>query len=157
MRHRTGRADTFAACLKGVPEEELACGGCKSDMVYAGCSTCGLRRCAQEKNIEHCIDCADYPCKSYSTWQAVAKFLPHTHEAASSLEVIKREGVENWLDAQKRRWTCPECGTPFSWYALVCHQCGCSLASKAHELSPWRRLLCRFVLTMAYRKGKAKK
>ena len=157
MHSRTGRADEFAACLGNVPKEELACGGCKSDTIYAGCSTCSLRRCAREKNIEYCIDCTDFPCKSYSTWQTVAKFLPHTHEAASSLKVIKSNGVDHWRDAQRRRWSCPECGTPFSSYTSACYTCGGSLMSKAHKLSVWRKLLCRFVLNMAYRKVKAKK
>lgn len=114
MRNRTGHADEFAACLGSVTTEELACGGCKSDTIYAGCSNCSLRRCACKKDIEHCIDCVDFPCKSYSTWQTVAKFLPHTHETASSLKVIKSNGVDYWLDANRRRWSCPECGTPFS-------------------------------------------
>ena len=83
---RTGHADGFAACLGGVPREEFVCGGCKSDDVYAGCSTCSLRSCAREKNVEHCIDCAEYPCTRYSKWQSLAKFLPHTHESVSSLE-----------------------------------------------------------------------
>src|SRR5512136_883921 len=107
MHSQTGRADEFAVCLGRVPKEELACGGCKSATVYPGCSTCNLRRCAREKSIEHCSDCIDYPCKSYNIWQTMAKFLPHTHEAESSLEVIKCKGVDYWLDAQKRRWSCP--------------------------------------------------
>ncbi len=155
-RGRTGRADAFAACLGGVPREELACGGCKSDTIYAGCSICSLRRCAREKNVAHCIDCVDYPCKSYSTWQTMAKFLPHTREAASSLEAMKLDGADRWLDAQEKRWSCPDCGTPFSWYASACANCGRSLAADAHRLSGWKKLLCRFVLTMAYRKGKTK-
>jgi hypothetical protein len=154
MHGRTGRADEFAACLGSVPKEDLLCGGCKSDTVYAGCSTCGLRRCAREKNIEHCIDCADYPCKSYSTWQKVAKFLPHAHEAPISLETIQRDGIEDWLNTQKKHWSCPECGTPFSWYASACIKCGRNLTSEAHQLTFWRKLLCRVVLNMAYRKGK---
>ena len=83
-------------------------------------------------------------------------FVPHSREAASSLEAIKRDGVASWLAAQKKRWSCPDCGSPFSWYALECYKCGRSLASKAYQLSGWRKLLCRFVLPMAYRKGKAK-
>ncbi len=156
MYGKTGHADRFASCLGSVPQEELVCGGCKSDNIYAGCSLCGLRRCAREKNIEHCIDCAEYPCKSYSTWQKVAKFLPHTHEAASSLNHIKQEGVDSWLNAQKSRWSCPECDRPFSWYASVCRKCGKSLLPKAHSLSGWKKILCCFMLNMAYRKGKIK-
>ena len=56
MHGETGRADGFAASLGSVPKEDLICGGCKSDTVYAGCSTCTLRRCAREKGIAHCVD-----------------------------------------------------------------------------------------------------
>jgi hypothetical protein len=153
----TGLADGFVACLGSVPKEDLACGGCKSDTVYAGCSTCSLRRCAREKGVEHCIDCDDYPCKMYSRWQSAGKILPHAHEAAPSLEAIKRDGVGTWLVTQKRRWSCPDCGSPFSWYATECCTCGRSLTYEAHKISGWRKILCRFVLPQAYRKGKAKK
>jgi len=51
MYSKTGRADEFVACLGGVPKEELSCGGCKSDNIYAGCKACGLRRCAREKAL----------------------------------------------------------------------------------------------------------
>jgi hypothetical protein len=119
----TGRADGFSACLASVPKEELLCGGCKSETVYAGCSTGTLRRCASERGVAHCVDCADYPCKMCRAWQSVAKFLPHAHEAPSSLETIKRDGVDSWLAAQKKRRSRPDCGLPFSWYAPKCRQC----------------------------------
>jgi hypothetical protein len=158
MHGETGRADGFADCLGSVPKEDLACGGCKSDAVYTGCSTCNLRQCAREKGVAHCIDCSDYPCKMYSNWQSAAKFLvPHSSDAVSSLEAIKRDGVASWLAAQKRRWSCPDCGSLFSWYSPKCYKCGRSLASEAYKLSGWRKLLCRIMLPMAYRKGKAKR
>ena len=153
---RTGLTDEFAACLGSVPKECIACGGCKSDTLYYGCRICGLRSCARGKNVEHCSDCSDYPCKSYRTWQRAAKLLPHIQEAVDSLEAIKRDGFDHWLDSQKKRWSCPSCGTPFSWYASMCSGCGYSLVSKAYILSGWRKFWGRFVLTMVYRKGKAK-
>lgn len=154
---QTGRTDGFVACLGSVPKEDLACCGCKSGTVYAGCSICRLRRCAREKNVAHCIDCADYPCKSYNAWQTVAKLLPHAHEAPLNLKTIKRDGVDYWLNAQKKRWSCPDCGEPFSWYVSECYKCGRELVSESYKISSWKKLLCRFALTMAYRKGKAKK
>jgi hypothetical protein len=156
MQGKTGLTDGFAACLGSVPKEDIACGGCKSDNVYYGCRICGLRSCAREKNVEHCIECSEYPCKNYRSWQKAAKLLPHIKEAADSLEAIKRDGVDHWLDSQKKRWSCPSCGTPFSWYASTCNNCGRSLVLNAFKLSGWRRLLCRFVLPMVYRKGKSK-
>lgn len=156
MHGETGCADRFAACLGSLPREEITCGGCKSDTVYAGCRTCRFRDCALEKSVAHCVDCGDYPCKMYSKWQLAAKFLPHVREAASSLEAIKRDGVDPWLAAQKKRWSCPDCDSPFSWYAPECYKCGRRLASEAYVISGWRKLLCRIVLPMAYRKGKKK-
>lgn len=151
---KTGRADAFAACLADVPKEDLVCGGCKSENIYAGCGTCMLRRCARDKGVEHCTDCADYPCAMYRRWQKAAKFLPHAREAASSLEIIRRDRAENWLESQKRRWSCPSCGAPFSWYAQECGSCGFSLADRSFTLSGLRKVLCRLVIPMAYRKGK---
>ena len=156
MHGKTGITDEFAACLGSVPKEDMVCSGCKSDNVYYGCRICTLRPCAREKNVEHCIDCSDYPCRQYGRWQKAAKFLPHIHEAETSLETIKHNGVEHWLDSQEKRWSCPSCGTPFSWYTSVCSKCDRRLASKAFKLSGWKKFLCRFILPMVYRKGKAK-
>ena len=156
MHGATGRADGFVACLGSVPKGELACNGCKSDSLYAGCRVCSFRDCARAKGVEHCADCADYPCKIYAKWQSVGKFLPHVREASASLEAINRDGVDNWLAVQKKRWSCPDCGEPFSWYMSVCAVCGRKHAAEAYQISGWKKLLCRFVLPMAYRKGKAK-
>jgi hypothetical protein len=153
-RATSGHADPFAACLGAMASQDLACGGCKSDSVYAGCRTCRVRPCAREKGLTHCADCAEYPCTLYRRWQSVATVLDHVTEAPRNLEAIKRDGALVWLAAQKRRWSCPDCGAPFSWYARDCHQCGRELSPQAYALSGWGRLLCRIVLPMAYRKGK---
>ncbi len=151
----TGRADGFAACLASVPKKDLTCGGCKSDNIYAGCGTCSIRSCARKTGVGHCIECADYPCQIFKTWLRVARLLPHGREVVANLEAIRRDGADSWLAAQKERWSCPECGAPFSWYAPECAQCGRS--TESYRLTGWRRLLCRLVLPRAYRKGKAGK
>jgi hypothetical protein len=156
MCGKTGLTDEFAACFGSVPKEDLSCGGCKSENLYYGCRICILRSCTREKGVGYCIDCPDYPCKNYRKWQGAAKFLPHIHEAEASLDAIKCDGVDRWLDSQKKEWSCPSCGTPFSWYASICSKCGSSLVSKAFKLSGWSKFLCRFVLPMVCRKGKAK-
>ena len=85
----------------------------------------------------------------------MAKLLPHIHEAGSGLAAIKCSGLEPWLDSQKKRWSCPSCETPFSWYASMCPKCGHSHGAKAYKLFGWKKLLCKFMLPMVYRKGKA--
>jgi len=144
------------ACCGKVPNDELACGGCKSDAVYAGCRTCEFRDCAAEKGVAHCVDCAEYPCKAYEKWQSAAKLLPHVRESVRNLETIRRDGVDAWLAAQRKRWSCPACGARFSWYQAECAECGRALSAETYAMKGLRRLLCRFVLPMVYRKGKAK-
>jgi hypothetical protein len=156
LRHgETGRADGFIACCAGVPKGELACGGCKSGAVYAGCRVCSFRDCASGRGVERCADCADYPCKAYASWLKVRKLLPHVGEAPSNLEAIRRDGVEAWAAAQKKRWACPRCGAPFSWYERACPACGHDLGDASYAMTGLRKLVCRFLLPRVYRKGKA--
>jgi hypothetical protein len=152
-RAETGRGDAFTACLAGVPEKDLACGGCKSDARYAGCRVCQFRDCAVAKGVEHCVECSDYPCKAYRAWQSLAAILPHVRESPANLEAIRQRGVEAWLESQAKRWSCPICGARFSWYADRCGRCGRGLDAEAHALSRARRLLCAWLLPRAYRKG----
>ncbi len=157
-RHgETGRGDAFVSCLGGVPGEELACGGCKSDVLYAGCRICKLRDCARAKGVAHCADCADYPCGMYRSWRSSGRILPHVREAAASLAAIRDRGVEAWLAAQEKRWSCPTCGARFSWYAARCAECGRDLAAEAYALSGVRKLVCGWLLPMAYRRGSARR
>jgi hypothetical protein len=152
----TGRADGFVSCLGNVPADKIACSGCRSASPYAGCQACPLRDCATAKGVSRCLDCAEYPCPSYLMWQKAGALLPHVREARLSLETIRRDGLDAWLAAQRVRWSCPSCGSPLSWYARECGACGGAVGSQTYSISGLRRLLCRFVLPSAYRKGKAR-
>ncbi|TAL17845.1 DUF3795 domain-containing protein [bacterium] len=156
VHSRTGRSDRFIDCCPKLPEGELACGGCKSDTVYTACRGCPLRNCSVGKGIEHCVDCTDYPCKDYKAWSSASRLLSHIKEAPGSLEAIKRGGTDGWAEAQIKRWSCSDCGTPFSWYAKVCSKCGRSLSAQAHALSGLKKLVCRIVLPLAYKRAKRK-
>lgn len=156
-RHgETGKADQFIECCEAVPREDLACGGCKSDNVYAGCRVCSFRDCARARRLEHCVECADYPCTAYGRWSSMKTLLPHIGEAPGSLEAIERDGVEAWAAAQDRRWACTSCGAPFSWYQRRCDRCGGGLAKQAYEIAGLRKLVCKLAFPTVYRRGRAK-
>jgi len=42
-------------------------------------------------------------------------------------------GVKTWLEAQGKRWSCPECGTRFHWYSEKCDKCGAKLYNAVSE------------------------
>lgn len=155
LRHgEDGRGDAYSECCTSVPREELVCGGCKSGRVYPGCRVCKIRDCAVAKGVEHCVLCAEYPCSAYRKWRWATKLLPHLGECAANLEAIRRDGVNVWLAAQEQRWSCPNCGTRFSWYRGQCSGCGCSLAKETYAMSGVRRTICRMLLPALYRRGK---
>ncbi len=150
----TEQRDAFIGCLKGVPDSELRCNGCKSDAVYAGCRICKLRHCAIQRGVAHCVECKDYPCATYKGWQRSSRFLPHVAQSGRNLDVVRRDGVDQWLASQRKHWSCPQCAASFSWYASECQKCGRSLANEAHALRGVRRLLCSWILPLVYRRSR---
>jgi hypothetical protein len=40
---------------------------------------------------------------------------------------MRKLGVSRWLEFQRERWSCSECGTRFWWYGRVCTTCGATL------------------------------
>ena len=50
--------------------QDIHCRGCKSDEVFKFCVDCGFKKCVNEKNIQRCKDCAEFPCKTHSDFSA---------------------------------------------------------------------------------------
>jgi hypothetical protein len=116
----------------------LECRGCKSDSLYEGCRRCGIRACAAGKKVEACILCPEYPCQLVKERllmvERTRKFLPHCAVMFKNLDSLKAQGLEFWLEEQKNKWSCPGCGTPFTWYQEKCQKCGRELASVKDHL-----------------------
>jgi hypothetical protein len=116
--------------------EELVCGGCKSGVECVYCRSCRLKACAQDKQIESCVECAEYPCLQLIDFRNDSH--PHHSAVLGNLSRIRKIGVRNWLTEQKTRWSCSMCGTRFTWYDETCAQCGSRLyncRSEDDELS----------------------
>lgn len=123
---------------KNIGEAELVCRGCKTDTVFEGCRKCSIRACAKAKNVESCTLCADYPCplvlQRNEYLKKITRKLPHTKVMFKNLDIIRTKGTDEWLRERERDWTCPQCGTGFSWYQETCEKCGRELGSlKEHN------------------------
>lgn len=97
------------------------CGGCRSDRIDDYVRGCKFRICAQEKELEFCCFCSDFPC------QDLNKFMndewPHHWTMEPNLRFIKKNGFEKWMDVQKKEWSCSSCGNRIVWYQKEC-SCG---------------------------------
>jgi hypothetical protein len=113
----------------GRPLEGYICEGCWSGRLYAhaNCATCELRACAEARGVLHCGECPELPCEALLQFQHDGR--KHHIGVLATLREIASVGTDVWLQAQARRWSCPMCGAPFSWYERHCHACGAELLS----------------------------
>ncbi|MGB2698538.1 MAG: DUF3795 domain-containing protein, partial [Candidatus Zixiibacteriota bacterium] len=102
--------------------EELKCHGCKTETIATFCVTCELKKCAEDKNVDYCFQCAEYPCARLLEFKNDKH--PHHSIVLKNLKFISEKGRDRWLKEQKARWSCPKCGAKFSWYDKTCQNCG---------------------------------
>jgi hypothetical protein len=114
------RLKTMAARF-GIPPEELACDGCRSQRLSLFCRTrCKMMKCAAGKGIDFCGSCDEYPCAELKEFQSL---MPHRKELWNSQQRIKDAGWEKWFEEMTELYSC-SCGAVNSAYDLKCRKCG---------------------------------
>ncbi len=106
--------------VKALPLER--CPGCRRENLCTAGSPCAIRECARGRGIEHCGECDAFPCRLLRAFASDGK--PHHGQAIRNLEELAKLGEPAWLALMKKRWTCPACGAPQSWYLRTCQSCG---------------------------------
>lgn len=96
----------------------LTCPGCRSGSHR---SDCDFRICATGKGLNHCIDCAEFPCKLHEEFNSDG--APHHANSIARLTELKNMGEDAWLAAQEKKWVC-SCGARLSWFLPECLKCG---------------------------------
>ncbi len=109
----------------------LRCHGCKSDVIAVYCTDCGIRACAVQKEVEYCFQCDEYPCPRLMDFRNDDH--PHHSIVLQNLGSIRTKGIDKWLEEQRVRWNCSDCGNGVSWYDKTCAVCGSRLYSCEDE------------------------
>ena len=117
-----------------VTVEEARCLGCRSDVRSFYCRECEIKKCADEKGLEFCAQCNEYPCQMLSQFQAQ---MPHRAELFEDGKRVRDVGYVQWFSEARARYTCPECSAINSAYDLKCRKClnepGSPFAEKHRE------------------------
>ncbi len=104
------------------PADDLHCHGCRSEKRSFFCrEICTMAKCAADRGVEFCGDCADYPCKDLKEFQSLA---PHRIELWQNHARRKEAGLETWYAEMIGHYSCPACHTVNSAYDLKCRKCG---------------------------------
>jgi hypothetical protein len=109
------------AGMFGIPEEEAKCLGCRSEVRGPYCRTCHMLACADEKGLEFCAECPEYPCEELKEFQAA---MPHRADLFENGARIREIGFESWSREASDEYSCRQCGTINSAYDLACRKCG---------------------------------
>lgn len=97
----------FWAFLEGLCDPNQACPGCQQG---GGPPFCGIRKCAQRREVELCPLCAEYPCERF---EGIAKGYPTLLADSKRMAEI---GVEKWIAEQEER-----ARTGFAYADIRCH------------------------------------
>ena len=76
---------------KALAPEQVKCLGCKGNMSSVWRNNCKIRLCAEDRGVEFCYQCLDYPC------EAIEKFFGKHPEARENLRTISKIGPDAWL------------------------------------------------------------
>jgi hypothetical protein len=111
---------------------DLECDGCLAEgRLSPWCRQCEIKSCAKRKPGEIICspDCPDFPCSALRDFLNAG--LLHHEEVMDNLRRFHEKGLVKHAEDEERRWLCPQCKTPMSWYDRTCHQCG---AERSKEL-----------------------
>ena len=89
----------FAVKIKKDPEE-IACKGCRTER---GCkllgSPCETLNCIEDKKLEFCFECKEFPCVKLQPAKEGADKFPHNYKVFNLCR-MKAVGVEKWAEEE---------------------------------------------------------
>ena len=105
----------------GQTIDQLTCYGCRSEKKSVFCQSCNFIKCLDQKGLEYCGQCSDYPCNELKAFQ---KERPHRIYLWDDMKCLLEKGIEKWDAEVMDKYKCPTCGTINSTYDLACRKCG---------------------------------
>lgn len=84
---------------RGIPKDRIPCSGCR--YIKGNCpvipSTCATYLCIEEKHVQFCYECNEFPCVKLHPSADRADVLPHNLKVYN-LCTIQRKGVDKFVE-----------------------------------------------------------
>jgi hypothetical protein len=115
-----------AICMNYLRERNK-CPGCRGPDTNKRVTRirCKIKICEvfNDTDIKFCFECTYYPCEKLEHLDNRYK-TKYYMSMIENLEYIKNSGINNFLDNEKIRWTCNECGGTICVHKGRCYSCG---------------------------------
>lgn len=117
--------------------KENPCTGClgpnetKSDYCANHCkiSVCNIRKTLPDR---FCDQCPQFPCSEMTDKEIwYANTYPMVESLMGNLALIRKEGMEKFLQSEAERWGCP-CGGTICVHTGICSDCGKEYTIRKH-------------------------
>ena len=113
-------------CMRHLRDKNT-CTGCRSDDDGKAKSVlaCGIRKCETlRSNMSgFCFECDAFPCERLRRLNIRYDTKYHM-SMVQNLEAIRDSGIEVFVESERERWECPECGGVRCVHTDVCIYCG---------------------------------
>ena len=115
----------------GYIREKNACPGClgadnQENQKSKYRTACKIRNCEQltKGNNRNCSDSCDrFPCARLKLLDKRYR-IKYAMSMISNLKMINEAGIGNFIQTEKRKWICPECGEMICVHKPKCLFCG---------------------------------
>lgn len=86
------------------------------------CRKCRIKNCISKKALSFCFECSKYPCKSVKNLE---KSYNKRYQVSliENCRYVQAYGLENFMEQQKEKYICPQCGGIISIHDGECSEC----------------------------------
>ncbi|WP_028042102.1 DUF3795 domain-containing protein [Candidatus Stoquefichus massiliensis] len=100
------------------------CAGClRNDMGKPEhCRQCKIKDCTQSKGLSYCFECPSYPCQLIKNLEKSYNKRYQASLMENSI-FVQQYGLEQFMEWQKQKYTCSQCGGVISIHDRECSEC----------------------------------
>lgn len=113
-----------AACYAHL-RKKRTCPGCRGpeDSQPQYCRRCKIRDCAGSRGLDFCSECSLFPCTPVKQIDKRYRLRYHVSLIENGVR-IQTVGVRKFLQEEKQKWTCAQCGGLICLHDGICSECG---------------------------------
>lgn len=103
------------------------CPGCRSDDGVKAKTRlqCEIKNCGKRSGSgsDYCAACGEFPCNTLRRMDVRYRFK-YGMSVIGNLAEIGRTGIRAFVENERQKWTCPQCGETLCVHAPECRSCG---------------------------------
>jgi hypothetical protein len=96
------------------------------------------KRCdlLMDNKVRFCYKCKNFPCDNLQRIDKRYRTL-YRMSMIENLKFIEENGIEKFLEKEKKKWKCPDCNGTISCHNGICFKCGLDKLKQKKKMYRW--------------------